>query len=88
MNKNRIIATVIIFLSIVFLPYWVYVPLLFLAIIFFPFFWEGVLYGFLIDAIYGEIALSFGGVLTSYGFWSVIVLMALLPIKQRIRNYA
>ncbi|MDO8565524.1 MAG: hypothetical protein Q7R67_02815 [bacterium] len=76
----RILVTVLVFLSIIFLPYWFYVPALILAMGFFPLFWEGVLLGFLIDVLYGQ------GIYA--GFLSLIGLLMLLPLRERIRTHS
>lgn len=88
MKHARLFSTILIFLSIIFLPYWVYVPLIFLAAIVFPLFWEGIILGFLIDALYGRIGLNFSAIFYSYSFWIMILLLLLLPLRRVLRTYA
>ena len=76
----RILATIFVFLSIIFLPYYVYVPALVLAMGAYPLYWEGVLLGFLIDILYGE------GIYA--GFLTLAGLVMLLPLRERIRTHS
>ena len=75
----RTLANLFLILAIIFLPYWFYVPALIVAMAFFPFFWEGVLFGFLIDILYGE---GF-----SAGMLSLAGLLMLLPLRERLRSH-
>ena len=69
--------TLILFLSIILLPWWFYLPMLLLAILLVPNYWPAILLGFLVDTLYGT------------GFWialsSLLILLALIPIRERIR---
>ncbi len=85
---RRLFGSLIILISILFLPYWVYVPFLFLGIIFFPFFWEGILLALLIDFIHGAGVWGPSLLFTSFGFSALISLIILLPIRERLRTYA
>ncbi len=76
---RRILGSIIVLISILVLPYWVYIPVLFVAIIFFPLYWEGILFAFLIDILYGsEIKTA---------LYALIVLIVLLPIRENLRSY-
>lgn len=84
MNR-RLITNIIVLLCIVALPYWVYFPILIIALIVLPFYWEGILFAFLIDVLYGNNVhqeLSFVFPLAIYT--SVFVLI-LIPLRERIR---
>jgi len=84
---RRIIGLVCIFISILVLPYWIYVPVLFVGIVLFPFFWEGIVFVFLINVIHGG-SVEFPANLTSPLALSVLfVLIAMLPIRKRLRSY-
>jgi len=82
---RHIIGIIVLLVSILVLPYWIYIPLLFAALIFLPFFWEGILFTFLIGTIYS------GNVETLSLFFSplalvvLLTLIILLPIKERLR---
>lgn len=76
--------TIIILLSIIFLPYWVYLPLLLLAIVMLPMFWEGILLGLLTDMLYGSMTA------VSYPVVGIIVtalVIISIPLRARLRNY-
>lgn len=79
MSKRRIIVDVALILAIIFLPHYIYLPALLIAILVLPFFWEGVLFGLFVDALYGH------GV--RYGLWSLLVLLAVLPMRRFLRAY-
>lgn len=84
----RIAASAIMLISILFLPYWIYLPLLFLAVLVVPFFWEGIFFAVFIEAIYGS----------SSGVWSMIsnpltlsifvLSVVVIPFRKRLRFYA
>ena len=88
MIRRRYTTLASLILAIIFLPYYVYVPLLVVAIIIFPFFWEGVLAGFLIDALYGPEMHYFFSVFSTLAFLSLVLAIIALPIRHRIRAYA
>lgn len=85
---RRIFGSLLIFISVLFFPYWVYVPLLFIGIIFFPFFWEGIILALIIDFIHGAGLWGPSLLFTSFGFYVLISLIILLPIRERLRTYA
>lgn len=88
-QKNyRPIFTVAILLSIIFLPYWIYAPLLLGAIIYFRLYWEGIFLAFIIDALYGHVGFGWEKIFSSASFWALLLLAALLPLRRIIRSYA
>lgn len=81
--SRRLLAYIILFLSILFLPFWIYLPLLFVASVIFGFFWEGIVFAFFIEVLYGG---GEGIILFSPVALSVLVLIILLiPIRKRLR---
>lgn len=78
MSRERLIATGTILLAILFLPYWIYLPLIGAAMILFPLYWEAIVFGFLIDTLYGTGTLRFAVIAT-------VLLLALLPVRERLR---
>ena len=54
----RAIVNLCLLLAIIFLPFWIYLPLLVLALAVMPYFLEIILFGFLIDVLYGAGAYS------------------------------
>ncbi len=80
--RDRLIATVLILGATIFLPYWIYLPLLVVAMALIPFYWEAIFLGFLIDTLYGPSSLN---VFTSVAFWSLLMLVAIMPLRERLR---
>lgn len=79
MTKYRHIATILLALAVLFLPYWAYFPAIVLAALFFPFYWEAILLGFAVDALYG----SHGSFRTALG--AALLIALLLPLRERLR---
>ena len=84
MNR-RLLTTTSVLLAILFLPYWIYLPLLLATIIFFPFFWEGILLAFLVDVLFGLGIESVSGLISSYAFMALLLVVVLMPLRERIR---
>ena len=82
----RIISSIVVLLSILLLPYWIYVPLLVVAIIMFPFFWEGILYGFLIEILYGGSTTALALLSSPFAILALVLILILPPIRARIRS--
>lgn len=82
---NRTLVSICLVVLILAFPYWIYVPVVVGAIFYFPFYYEAVIYGFLIDTLYGKVTYS---LLTfkypfAVGFFCLILL--LLPLRRYIR---
>lgn len=88
MRKYRPLITLLILLTILFLPFYIYLPLLFLACLLLPLYWEAVLLSLLADIFYGSLGLAPSIILKTYSFWTLVLLIALLPLRKIIRNYA
>lgn len=84
MRNLRLPFTLVIFFSILFLPWWIYLPLLFIAVALLPMFWEGVFLGFLIDALYGDLSLPF---VSPIALATLVALIIFLPLRSRLRAY-
>ena len=84
MNK-RTGASIIILLAIIFLPYWIYLPLFFATVVFFPIYWEGILLGFLVDILYGRGITAFPSVMSPVAFSIMIIIVILMPLRSRLR---
>lgn len=80
---QRLVATIIIALSVIFLPWWIYLPLLGGGLIYFQFYWEGLILAFIIDALYGTRSLQ-----GSMAVYALIILLILVPLRGRIRFHA
>ena len=85
MTYQRIMADILLFIAILFLPWWIYIPILIALTVVMPIFWEGILLGFLIDTLYGT------GLFDS--FWLefptalsiAILLIVAEPLRVRLR---
>jgi len=82
---RRVIGSIFVLLSILVLPYWIYIPVLLFAIIFFPFFWEGIILAFLIDVIYGSGVEALPSFVSLFALSALILIIILLPIRERLR---
>ncbi len=80
----RTLSYVALGLSIIFLPYWLYLPLLLGSLIIFPFFWEGILFALFIEALYGR-EMQLLSLESSVALSVLIILLVLLPLRERIR---
>lgn len=84
---RRIVGFVCILISILVLPYWIYVPALVIGIVLFPFFWESIALVFLINVIHGG-SVEFPAAFTSsLALFVLAVLIIMLPIRKRLRSY-
>lgn len=84
----RLTTSLTLLFAIIFLPFWVYLPILLASIIVFPLYWEGMVFAFLIDILYGLGVPGISGLLSSMSFWALAVLIVLLPVRARIRIHA
>ena len=84
---QRLLATFVLLLAIIFLPYWIYAPLLFLALLYFPFYIEGLLLAFGIDLLYNPVASEN---LSSFPFaiGAFLILLVSLVIRDKLRLHA
>ena len=83
--KKRLSGLLILLLAIIFLPYWVYLPLLLVAIVIFPVFWEGVLFGLLIDVLYGWGVTAWPSLISPVALSALLLVIILLPVRERLR---
>lgn len=86
--RTRIITTILILLSVFFLPYWIYVPALVLFSVLFPLYIEAIVLAFLIDVLYGGRALFPLSFQYPFAIGFSLVLIMLLPLRSKLRNYA
>ena len=68
--KKHLVTILILIFAILFLPYWIYLPLLLVAIVISPFFWEAIILALLIEGLYGP---------DMHGLPSLISPLALIP---------
>ena len=84
---RRVLGSAVILVSILLLPYWVYVPVLFIGVILFPFFWEGILLVFLVSVIHGSEMAILPSLVSPLALSLLIVLILLLPLRESLRSY-
>ncbi len=78
MNLKRVIIDVLIFISILTLPWWLYLILLISLTIYFQFYLEVLFFGFLFDTLYGQNHIGL--------IISVVFLGLVMFAKERIRT--
>ena len=88
MKKGRLFSVVALIFAVIFLPSYIYLPALFIAIIVLPFFWEGILIAFLVDALYGPGLASFGSIFSTFAFYSTFLVAIIVPVRKSIRSHA
>ncbi|HRH25770.1 MAG TPA: hypothetical protein PLD99_02345 [Parcubacteria group bacterium] len=83
----RTLTTIMLGLSIVFAPAWVYLSVLFIAIFLHPYYLEGIVAGLLIDTLYGARA---GAPLFGYifGFSATVAIIFVTPLRKYLRFHA
>jgi hypothetical protein len=83
----RILASVLLLFSILFMPFWVSVILALAGMIYFSIFWEATTILLLSDLLYGaREAKFFGAVFVSF-IISAIVLIVIEIIKKKLKFY-
>lgn len=83
----RIIASLIILLSILFLPFWVSVILALIATIYFRVFWEAIILFFISDLLYGAKEARFFNITLVSTIFIVIILLLVEFIKKKLKFY-
>jgi hypothetical protein len=81
--SKRLGVVIALVILIIFAPFWIYLPALFLALVYFPIFWEGVILGFLADALYAPAGSLLGS--HAIALASLIVALAVIPLRERFR---
>ena len=85
MRKFRLLATALTLFSIIFLPFWVYLPFLLASMILFPLFWEGIILAFIIDILHGRGIGPIADLISPMAFSATLILMAVMPLRERLR---
>ncbi len=80
----RIFYSILILLLIIGTPFWFYLPVIFVGIVMFPFFVEAIIFGLLIDFVYG---LPSGGMFlgSTYGVAGAILVYLAIPLREHLR---
>lgn len=85
MNLNkRIFASIFLFLSLIILPWWFYIPIGILITIFIVNYWEIIIFGFLIDVLYTTSPNIFHFEYTFTAFFVFLFLISFL-LRDRLR---
>lgn len=82
---TRILASFILLLSILYMPFWLSVILALIAMAYFSFFWESVALFFLSDSLYGISEIRFFNVFLLSTIISILVLIIIELIKKKLR---
>ncbi len=83
----RILAIIVLLISVLFMPFWLSVLLGLGMIIYFPIFGEAVVIFFISDLLYGTQEIKFYGIAYISLIISIIVLVGLEFIKKKLRLY-
>lgn len=84
---RRVLGYIVLLISILALPYWIYIPVLFITIFFFPFFWEGILFALLIDTVYGNGISVFPFIISPLVLAALIAPIIFLPFRESLRSH-
>lgn len=83
----RIIASVILLCSILFMPFWLSVILAFFAIVYFPLYFEAVILFFLSDLLYGAREARFFGIVVISFIIAILLLAGMEIFKKKLKFY-
>ena len=83
----RVLASLVLLFSILYLPFWVSVILALVGMVYFPLYWEAVALFLLLDALYGvPQARFFGFVFVAFSL-SLVMLIAAEILKKKLKFY-
>ena len=83
----RIIASILLLFSILFMPFWVSVILALAGMFYFTIFWEAVVLFFLSDLLYGTTEARFHGIVFVSFVITGIVLIIVEILKKKLKFY-
>lgn len=83
----RILASVVLLFSVLFLPFWVSVILALVGMIYFRVFWEAVALFMLSDVLYGAPQVKFFNLVFVSFFVSLLVLIIVETLKKKLKFY-
>jgi len=81
----RILASILLLFSVLFMPFWVSVILALIGMVYFSFFWESVALFFLSDLLYGAEEARFFGLVFVSLVSSFVVLISIEFLKKKLR---
>jgi len=80
----RILASFILLISILFLPFWISIIFAFLAIIYFTVFWEAIVILLLVDLLYGTKEIKFFEIIFVSSLGATIILILVEMAKNKL----
>ncbi|OGI59433.1 hypothetical protein A3C60_00490 [Candidatus Nomurabacteria bacterium RIFCSPHIGHO2_02_FULL_37_45] len=83
----RILAFLVLLLSILFMPFWVSVILAFMGMVYFPLFLEAVFLFLLSDLLYGAREAKLGGMIFVSFIITVVVFILIEFLKKKLKFY-
>jgi len=84
----RILASIVLLFSILFMPFWLSVILAFAGMIYFSFFWEAIVLFFLSDLLYGAGENRFFHIVFISLIISSLILITLELLKGKTKFYS
>jgi hypothetical protein len=81
----RVIAAIALCVCILFLPWWFVVIALIAAALYFETYFEIILFGVVIDSLYGVGVYSLFHIPITYTVFGIVVFLLSLPLRKRIR---
>ncbi len=81
----RILASFVLLLSVLYMPFWLSVILVLAGMTYFSFFWEGVILFFLSDLLYGTSEIRFFNIFFISTIISFLFLVIIELLKKKIR---
>jgi len=83
----RILASLILLLSILFMPFWLSLFLAFGMMLYFPVFWESIILFLISDLLYGTGEARFFGFTFISFFISILLLLTIEFMKKKLKFY-
>jgi len=83
----RILASVLLLISILFMPFWVSVVLALASMVYFSIFWEAIVLFLLSDLLYGVKEAKFSGMIFISFIVAIIVLIIMELLKNKLKFY-
>jgi len=81
----RILASLVLLLSILYMPFWLSIILALAAMVYFSFFWESIILFFLSDLLYGTSEIRFLNIFFVSTIISFLFLIIIELLKKKIR---
>jgi hypothetical protein len=84
----RILASILLLFSILFMPFWVSVILALASMVYFSIFWEATILLLLSDLLYGAKEAKFSNIIFISFIVSILVLVLLEFLKKKLKFYS